>query len=289
MIQPLHRDQLWIPIHPLFIDWLHVGVQLDIGMILQNTNLDLKGKVALVTGGSRGLGAQIALSLATRGADVAISYVASAEKAEAVVKTLREKGVRAIAIKSDQEDTAAAKPLVQEVVAHLGKLDILVNNAAIVAKGQTVDDPSLNVEALDRQWRINVMGVVATTRAAAQVLPDGGRIIFIGSLNGTHALFPGVADYAGTKSALIGYAKGVARDLGNRNITVNVVQPGAMPTDMMVEALGSTNAPDAFLDMHPIRRIAKLEEVASAVSFLAGPDAGYMTGGVIDVAGGLAI
>lgn len=256
---------------------------------MQNSNFDLKGKVALVTGGSRGLGAQIALSLGTRGADVAISYVASSDKAEAVVNILREKGVRAIAIKSDQEDATAAKPLVQEVVTKLGSLDILVNNAAIVAKGQTIDDPSLNVEALDRQWRINVLGAVATTRAAAQVIPDGGRIIFIGSLNGSHALFPGVADYAGTKSALIGYAKGVARDLGSRNITVNVVQPGAMPTDMMVEALGSTNAPDAFLDMHPIRRIAKLEEVAAVVAFLAGPDAGYMTGGVIDIAGGLAI
>jgi 3-oxoacyl-[acyl-carrier protein] reductase len=271
------------------LDLLHDGVQRHTGVIVQNTNLDLKGKVALVTGGSRGLGAQIALSLGSRGAGVAISYVASAEKAEAVVKTLREKGIRAIAIKSDQEDTAAAKPLIQQVVAQLGRLDILVNNAAIVAKGQTVDDPALHVEALDRQWRINVLGVVATTRAAAQVLPDGGRIIFIGSLNGTHALFPGVADYAGTKSALIGYAKGVARDLGSRNITVNVVQPGAMPTDMMVEALGSTNAPDAFLDMHPIRRIAKLDEVAVVVAFLASPDAGYMTGGVIDVAGGLAI
>ena len=249
----------------------------------------LQGKVALVTGGSRGLGAAIAEALADQGADVAISYVASADKAEAVVEKLKAKGVRALAIRSDQADTTAAKPLIEQVVAHFGKLDILVNNAATVAKGQLVDDPALDTAALDRQWQINVLGVLATTRAAAQVIPDGGRIIFIGSLNGTRSLFPGLADYVATKAAINGYAKGIARDLGARNITVNVVQPGAMPTDMMVEALGSTDAPDGFLDLHPIRRIAKLEEVSAVVTFLAGPNAGYMTGGVIDVAGGLGI
>jgi NAD(P)-dependent dehydrogenase (short-subunit alcohol dehydrogenase family) len=248
----------------------------------------LKGKVALVTGGSRGLGAATAEALADYGADVAISYVASAEKADAVVEKLKAKGVRALAIRSDQADVAAAKPLIDKVVAQFGKLDILVNNAAVVAKGQTVDDPALDTGALDRQWQINVMGTVATTRAAAPALSDGGRIVFIGSLNGTHTLVPGVADYAGTKAALIGYAKGVARDLGRRNITVNVVQPGAMPTDMMREVLGE-RAPDAFLDLHPIRRIATLEEVSALVCFLADPNSGYITGGVIDVAGGLGI
>ncbi|MEB2845812.1 SDR family oxidoreductase [Rhizobiales bacterium RZME27] len=248
----------------------------------------LKGKVALVTGGSRGLGAVIAQTLADLGADVTITYVASAEKAEAVVEKLKAKGIRALAIQSDQADMTAAKPLIEKVIAHFGKLDILVNNAAVVAKGQTVDDPDLDTVALDRQWQINLMGPIATTRAAAPVLSDGGRIIFIGSLNGTHALIPGVADYAGTKAAINGYARGLARDLGRRNITVNVVQPGAMPTDMMVEALGSTTAPDAFLDMHAIRRIATLEEVSAFVGFLAGPNAGYMSGGVIDMAGGVA-
>ncbi|TBU94630.1 SDR family NAD(P)-dependent oxidoreductase [Phytopseudomonas dryadis] len=249
----------------------------------------LEGKVALVTGASRGLGASIAEAFAEEGADVAISYVASAEKAEAVVEKLKAKGVRAFAIRSDQADMAAAKPLVEQVVANFGKLDILVSNAAIVAKGQTVDDPALNILALDRQWQVNVMGAVATTRAAASALSDGGRIIFIGSLNGTIALVPGVADYAGTKAAINGYAKGIARDLGARNITVNVVQPGAMPTDMMAEVFGSTAAPDAFLDLHPIRRIATLKEVSALVCYLAGPNSGYITGSVIDVAGGLGI
>ncbi|MGM4903332.1 SDR family NAD(P)-dependent oxidoreductase [Tardiphaga sp. 866_E4_N2_1] len=249
----------------------------------------LKGRVALVTGGSRGLGAVTALALADEGADVAISYVSSAEKAEAVVEKLKAKGVRALAIRSDQADAAAAKPLIKTVMAHYGKLDILINNAAVVAKGQTVDDPDLDTDALDHLWQVNVMGAVATTRAAAPALSDGGRIVFIGSLNGTRALVPGVADYTGSKAAINGYAKGVARDLGARNITVNVVQPGAMPTDMMAEVFGGTVAPDAFLDLHPIRRIAKLEEVSALVCFLAGPDSGYMTGGVIDVAGGLGI
>jgi NAD(P)-dependent dehydrogenase (short-subunit alcohol dehydrogenase family) len=248
----------------------------------------LEGKVALVTGGSRGLGAAIAEAFADQGADVAISYVASAQKADKVVEKLKAKGVRAIAIQSDQADTAAAKPLVDKVTAHFGKLDILINNAAIAVQGKTVDDPALDTVNLDRQWQINVLGAVATTRAAAPVLSDGGRIIFIGSLLGTHVPFAGVADYSGTKAALVGYAKGVARDLGGRNITVNVIQPGVMPTDMSAEVLGDS-VPDALMNLHVIRRIATLEEVSAVACFLAGPNGGYMTGGVIDVSGGLGV
>jgi 3-oxoacyl-[acyl-carrier protein] reductase len=247
----------------------------------------LKGQVALITGGSRGLGAAVAEALADQGADVAISYVTSADKAEAVVATLKAKGVRALAIRSDQADMAAARPLIDRVVAHLGKLDILVNNAAIAVQGRTIDDPELDTVNLDRQWQINVMGAVVTTRAAAPVLPDGGRIIFIGSALGTRIAFPGVADYAGTKAAIAGYAKGVARDLGGRNITVNIVQPGIMPTDMA--AAVRDKLPDAIMDLHAIRRIATLEEVSAIVGFLAGPNAGYITGGVVDVAGGFQV
>jgi len=248
----------------------------------------LAGKVALVTGGSRGLGAAIARALAEQGADVAISYVASVEKAEAVVASLKAQGVRALAIRSDQADTAAARPMVDEVLAHFGHLDILVNNAAIAVQGKTVDDPGLDTVSLDRQWQVNVLGAVATTRAAAPLLSDGGRIIFIGSLLGSRVPFPGAADYAGTKAAIAGYARGVARDLGPRDITVNTIQPGVMPTDMSAEVLGN-GVPPALMDLHPIRRIATLEEVAAAACFLAGPHGGYITGSVIDVAGGLGV
>lgn len=247
----------------------------------------LLGKVALVTGGSRGLGAVTAEALAEQGADVAISYVASVDKAKAVVEKLRAKGVRAIAIQNDQADTSAAKPLIEAVTAHFGKLDILVNNAAIAVQGKTIDDPDLDTVNLDRQWQVNVMGAVATTRAAAAVLSDGGRIIFIGSLLGSRVPFAGVADYAGTKAAIAGYARGAARDLGHRDITVNLIQPGIMPTDMAADV--RDNLPDAVMDLHPIRRIATLEEVSASVCFLAGPNGGYITGGVIDVAGGLQV
>lgn len=248
---------------------------------------ELKGQVALVTGGSRGLGAAIAEALAEQGADVAISYVASADKAEAVVEKLKAKGTQAIAIRSDQANTSSAAALIDDVVSHFGRLDILVNNAAIAVQGKLVDDPELDAEALDRQWRINVLGAVATTRAAARQLSDGGRIIFIGSAIASRVAFPGVADYAGTKAAIVGYAKGVGRDLGPRNITVNVVQPGIMPTDMAAEV--AHNVPETLMDLHPIRRIATLEEVAATVCFLAGPNAGYISGAVLDVAGGVQI
>ena len=248
----------------------------------------LKGKVALVTGGSRGLGAATAQALADQGADVAISYVNSRDKAEAVVEKLQAKGVRALAVRSDQADPAAARLLVDQVVDHFGKLDILVNNAAISVHGQKVDDPALDTARLDHQWQVNVMGTVATTRAAAPRLSDGGRIVFIGSVLGGRISFVGAADYAGSKAAIAGYAKGVARDLGPRGITVNIVQPGVMPTDMATETLGDT-VPDALLDQSPIRRIATLEEVSAMVCYLAGPNSAYITGAGIDLAGGFGI
>ncbi len=249
----------------------------------------LKGKVALVTGGSRGLGAATALALADHGADVAISYAASAEKAQAVVEAVKAKGVHAMAVKSDQADLSSAKPLIDAVIAEFGTLDILVNNAGIAIQGQTVDDPTLDGDHYNRQWQVNVLGTIANTRAAAQKMADGGRIIFVGSRLGSVVPFGGVADYAGTKWALAGYAKGIARDLGPRNITVNVVQPGIMPTDMAADVAGELPNRDAILDMHPIRRIATVEEVAETISFLAGPHAAYISGEQISVSGGIGI
>ena len=248
---------------------------------------ELDGLVALVTGGSRGLGAEVAATLADAGAAVAISYVASESRAAAVVDAIRERGGRAIAVRSDQSDPASAASLVDAVVDQFGRLDILVNNAAITVQGQSVDDPELDVAALDEMWATNVLGVIATTRAAAPRISDSGRIVFIGSVIAARVAFAGVADYAGTKSAIAGYAKGVARDLGPRRITVNVVQPGIMPTDMAAQV--AHNESDETMNLHAIRRKASLEEVAATVRFLAGPDAGYITGSLIDMAGGFQI
>jgi NAD(P)-dependent dehydrogenase (short-subunit alcohol dehydrogenase family) len=248
-----------------------------------------KGKVVLVTGGSRGLGAATAQALADHGADVAISYAASADKAQAVVDRIKAGGGRAIAVKADQSDLSSARPLIDAVVAEFGKLDILVNNAGIAIQGHKVDDPDLDWDKYNRQWQVNVLGTIGITRAAAPKLSDGGRIIFVGSKLGSAVPFQGVADYAATKWALAGYAKGIARDLGPRDITVNIVQPGIMPTDMAADVAGELPNREAILDMHPIRRIATLEEVAETICFLAGPHAGYINGEGINMAGGLGI
>jgi NAD(P)-dependent dehydrogenase (short-subunit alcohol dehydrogenase family) len=243
----------------------------------------LSNKIALVTGGSRGLGVAIAKGLAAEGADVAITYVASAEKAEAVVKELEAYGVRAKAFQSDQGDPAQAEGLIKSVTDHFGALDILVNNAALSVQGR-VDDPNTDFAALDRQWAVNFTGVVATIRAAAKVLRDEGRIINIGSGLGSRAAWPGLADYAATKAALNGYTKGIAHDLGPRKITANVVQSGVMATDMNaanLEGIASMIFPQLALP-----RFGTTEEVAAAAIFLALPEASYITGALIDADGG---
>jgi NAD(P)-dependent dehydrogenase (short-subunit alcohol dehydrogenase family) len=187
-------------------------------------------------------------------------------------------------MQSDQGDPTAAEPLIRSVVDHFGKIDILVNNAAISLQGKTIDDPEIDNTAMDRQWATNVAGMVANIRAAARYLPDGGRIISIGSLLGSRAGFPGTADYAATKAAIVGYSKGVARDLGRRNITVNVVQAGVMATDMVANPEGKL--PPGYLDLFAIRRMATVEEVAAGVVYLSGPNAGFITGSVLDINGG---
>src|SRR5471032_2252376 len=198
----------------------------------------LAGKVALITGGSRGLGAATAIALAEQGANIAISYVASEAKAAAVVNALNDKGVRAVAIRADQGNLESAQPMIQKVVETLGGLDILVNNAAVAWQGRTIDDPDIDNAAMDKQWMINTAGVIANIRAAVAVLPDGGRIISVGSGLGSRVAFQGTTDYAASKAAIVGYSKGAARDLGRRNITVNVVQAGIMDTDMAAESKG---------------------------------------------------
>ncbi|WP_344594015.1 SDR family NAD(P)-dependent oxidoreductase [Actinomadura vinacea] len=242
----------------------------------------MSGKAALVTGGSRGIGAATAHALASDGAAVAISYSESAGRAGEVVSALEGMGGRAVALRADQGDPRQVAELVNRVAAEFGRLDILINNAAVFATGQ-VDDAEADPATLDRQLAVNLGGVTAAIRAAALVLQDGGRIISVGSMQATRTGYPGVADYVATKAGIVGYSKGAARDLGPRGITVNVVQPGSVATDM-------NPANGAFADVqraaNAMGRFGTPEEIAAGIAFLAGPNASFITGAVLDIDGG---
>ncbi|HLU76929.1 MAG TPA: SDR family oxidoreductase [Burkholderiales bacterium] len=242
----------------------------------------LSNKVALVTGGSRGIGAAIARQLADDGADVVLSYVNSADKAKALVRELQDKGVRAAAFRADQASAVEVRGLVEQTLEAFGRLDILVNSAGVFVTG-TPGDPANDEAALERQYAINVGGVVAAVHAAAPHLPPGGRIINIGSTLGTRTPFAGLADYSAGKAAVAAYTRGWARDLGSKGITVNTVQPGPIDTDMNP---ADGDFADTARAAVALGRYGKPEEIAAVVAFLAGPDASYVTGASIDVDGG---
>ncbi|MET7995572.1 SDR family NAD(P)-dependent oxidoreductase [Amycolatopsis sp. NPDC005232] len=240
----------------------------------------LDGKVALVTGGSRGIGAAIAKRLAADGADVAITYERSADKAAKVVTEVEEQGRRGLALQADSADAAAVASAVDRVAEELGGLDILVNNAGI-SIAAPLDE--LSLDDIDRTLSVNVRAVLVATQAALKHLPRGGRVVSIGSDLAERVPFPGMSLYSASKAALIGFTRGLARDLGPRGITATVVHPGSTNTDM-----NPVDGPSAAAQVPHIAlgHYADAADVAATVAHLAGPDGRYLTGTAITVDGG---
>lgn len=243
-------------------------------------NQPLANKRALVTGGSRGIGAAIVKRLAREGAHVALSYVSKADRAQATVRAAQALGVKALAIQADSADPKAAVAAVEQTVRELGGIDILVNNVGIAVMAP-IDD--FRLEDFDRTFAVNVRAVFVATQAAVKHMKPGGRVINIGSCNAERMPFPGGGVYAMSKAALVGLVKGLARDLGPRGITINNVQPGPVDTDMNP---ATSDFAKMLVQLMAVPRYATGDEVAAMVAYLAGPEAGFVTGASLTIDGG---
>jgi NAD(P)-dependent dehydrogenase (short-subunit alcohol dehydrogenase family) len=240
----------------------------------------LQGKRALITGGSRGIGAAIAKRLAADGADVAITYEKSAERAQAVVASIEALGRRAVAIQADSADPVAVRSAVDRAAETLGGLDILVNNAGIFRAG-ALDD--LTLDDIDATLNVNVRAVIVASQAAARHLGEGGCIVSTGSCLATRVPEAGIGLYAASKAALIGWTQGLARDLGSRGITVNVVHPGSTDTDMNPAEGEHASAQRSRM---AIPQYGKADDVAALVAFVVGPEGRSINGTGLTIDGG---
>jgi 3-oxoacyl-[acyl-carrier protein] reductase len=241
----------------------------------------LAGKVAIVTGGSRGIGAAIAKRLARDGASVAITYSKGEEAAAALVKAIESEGGKAIAIRADATDAKAVQDAVEKAFTTFGRLDVLVNNA-----GTCIPEPvaETSLENFDRVFAINVRGMFVATQAALKHLKSGGRIINIGSCVGESIGFGGMAPYSATKGAVKMFTQGLARELGSLGVTVNNVEPGPIDTDLNPAAGDWAPGQKALV---PLDRYGRPEEIAAMVSFVAGPESSYVNGANLKVDGGM--
>lgn len=246
------------------------------------TGNTLNGKVALIQGGSRGIGAAIAQRLAREGAAVAITFVSSPDKAAELVRGIEAAGGRALAIQADSADAEAVRGAVTQTVEHFGRLDVLVNNAGVLAIAPIEE---FSLDDFDRTLAVNVRSVFVASQEAARHMGAGGRIITIGSTNAERMPFAGGSVYAMSKSAIVGLTRGLARDLGPRGITVNNVQPGPVDTDMNP---ASSEFAESLLGLMAVGRYGRAEEIAAFVAYLAGPEAGYVTGASLTIDGGFA-
>ena len=240
----------------------------------------LEGKIAIITGGSRGIGAAIAKRLAADGANVAITYTKGADAAASVVKEIERAGRKAIAIQADASDAEAVKAAVDKTVATFGRLDVLVNNAG-TAIPKKFEETTL--EEMDRMIDINIRGAFVATQAALKHIKDGGRIIMIGSCVGERMMTPGLVPYSATKGAVKMFSQGLSREVGNRGITVNNIQPGPIDTELN-PAAGEWAAPQKAATA--LNRYGSVDDVAALVAFVVGPESSYITGANLTVDGG---